>query len=133
MPYRDLIAWSSLEVVPAPYADLTNANGAAVAIDEPVFLTSGSYAASFLTTEISFVSEGREVGIAWVFACGCDWVAAGGRFVGLLELVLTTLSRSCDIAALVKDTAANVRHTERRTNFVENIKLKTPWIFSEGF
>ena len=101
-------------------------------IDEPVFLTSGSYAASFLITLISEVSVGREVGIACTFD-GSVWVAADGRFVGLLELVLMTLSRSCDIAEPVKNTAANVKHTERQTIFLKNIKLKTPdYFFLKG-
>jgi len=49
--------------VDAPYADLTNVTAAAVGADEPVFLTSGSYAGSLLTTFISFVRAGRD---AWI-------------------------------------------------------------------
>jgi len=42
--------------------------------------------------------------------------------VGWLDVVLITLSRTCDIAVLLKTEAANMTHTESQTNFFVNFK-----------
>jgi len=96
----------------------------ATAIDEPVFLTSGASTVSGFTTIILFMRTGRDEARG-LTAAGS---AVGGKFVGLLDDVLTTLSRICADASPVKHTAATTRHTERNILFFTAIKLKTPII-----
>jgi len=92
-----------------------------VGIEDAVFFTSGCAAGFELTTVILLSSTGREP--VWVETfSGCGSVAEGGRLVGLLEVVLTTLSRSCDIAELLPKNAAKTTHNERQTNFFVNFK-----------
>jgi len=105
-----------------------------VAIDEPVFFTkSGSYAGSvFFTTTISFVRAGRDAGMDFTLS-GCVTMAAGGKLVGWLDVGLTILCRSCADAELVKHTAANNAHTDRKRIFLKAIKSKTPvYLFFRG-
>jgi hypothetical protein len=48
-------------------------------------------------------------------------------------VVFTTLSLTCDIAELLKTTAASIAHTERQTNFFVNFKPYSPYyFFAEG-
>lgn len=73
---------------------------------------------------ISFVRTGREeVGLT---AAGCVSAATGSWFVGWLDEVLTTLARSCAVAAPEKTATANKAHTDRNRLFLKNIKSKTP-------
>ena len=90
-------------------------DAAFTALDVAVFLTNGG--AGCVTT-ISFVSTGRDEIVFSTFT------GAGGRFVGWLEVVFTTLSRLCAIAEPVKHTAANKMHTETKSTFSNNFKIK---------
>jgi hypothetical protein len=92
-------------------------------LDEAVFLTREASAAEASIILISLVSTGREDERLWTLLSGC---AGGGRLIGWLELVLTTLSRVCAAIEPVKLAAAKRMHTENKTNFSDNFKLCTP-------
>ena len=91
-----------------------------IGIDEAVFLTGGSQAASgFCATLMSFVSVGREVEDLMT-TVGC---AAEGRFVGWLDVVLTTLSRACAEVNPGKHTVATKALADRKSIFLKTVKL----------
>jgi hypothetical protein len=108
------------------YRVLFAAPAAAVVLtgaDNTVFFTKDSAGAVGFATTMSFASVGRAETVDSTFSVrGC----AGGRLVGLLEVGLTTLSRPCAVAELLKQTAATMAHTENRTIFAKYFKLRTP-------
>ena len=123
------MAWSSFALVAAPYTvlpDAAIADGALTGLAEAVFFTSGSDAGADFTTTISFVRMGRD---ELLFS---TWTGAGGKFVGWLAVVLTTLSRLCAAAEPVKHTAANTMHAETKRNFSKNFKTDLRKLFARA-
>ena len=88
----------------------------------------GSKAASRLTTN-SYVNVGLDVESERVLSTGC---AVGGRFVGWLDVGLTTLSLVCPKAVSVNITVIALRQTERMSARFIKIKSYLLWWFGKG-
>lgn len=78
-----------------------------------------------------FVSVGREVEVGFIVAVGFTvsvTTTLGGRFVGWLDVGLTTLSRLWADAEPDNNPTENNAHTARQTILFEKFKPKTPII-----